>query len=215
MYLQRRKVLIRAWPRRGNNGPIVRGDLVNLGDVRRYFCFSTLILFVSIITGYIYGLLFPECLEGAFSGWEPLFEWVKGAGHLELFLLIFLNNTIKSFIIMVLGLGLGVIPGVFLIYNGLYIGLAVYLMKGVAGWKGVVLGIMPHGIIEIPAVLLAAGVGMRLGDILLQTLLMRGQFDIRSEFKGAVSIFFRLILPMLFIAALIEAFVTSQLVGGM
>ncbi|MHC1565370.1 MAG: stage II sporulation protein M [Candidatus Syntropharchaeales archaeon] len=187
---------------------------MELKSIKKHFGIALLIFLLSIIAGYIYGALFPESLEGVFAEWGPILEWLQNATSIEIFLLIFINNSIKSFIILILGVGFGLIPALFLAYNGIFIGLAVYLMKESGGWGTVMLGLMPHGIIEIPAILLAAAVGLRLGDIISQTIFRKAHFDIKSEFIDALGIFLWVILPMLFIAALIEAFVTSQLIGG-
>jgi len=187
---------------------------MELRDTGRYFGISALIFFVSIIAGYIYAALYPPSMGDLFAGWEPIIEWLQNATSIEIFLLIFINNSVKSLLILVLGIGFGVIPALFLAYNGIFIGLAVYIMKELTGWTAVLIGLMPHGVIEIPAILLAAGVGMRLGDILAQTIFRGARFDLKSEFMDALRIFSRIILPMLLIAAIIEAFFTAAIIGG-
>lgn len=187
---------------------------MQLRDINRYFGISALIFTVSIIAGYTYAALFPQNMGDIFTGWEPLIEWLQNATSIEIFLLIFINNSVKSLLILVLGIGFGLIPALFLAYNGIFIGLAVYLMKESTGWTAVLIGLLPHGVIEIPAILLAAGAGMRLGDILAQTIFRGARFDIKSEFVDAIRIFSWIILPMLLIAALIEAFFTATAIGG-
>lgn len=79
--------------------------------------------------------------------------------ELHFFTFIFLNNALKSVAIMVLGGLLGIMPGVFLLMNGVALGYVV----AAAGSRGehvldlIVRGLLPHGIIEIPAILIASG----------------------------------------------------------
>ncbi len=72
--------------------------------------------------------------------------------------------------------------------------------------------ILPHGVIELPMVLLSAALGTRIGVAAL--LRMIGKIsteEILSEMKRSVSFYFRWILPLLFVAAVIETFVTPLL----
>jgi stage II sporulation protein M len=68
-------------------------------------------------------------------------------------------------------------------------------------------GILPHGIIELPTVLVSIGLGFRLGYLLILSILGE-RVDLRGEMKTAVRILIRWIMPLLLIAAAIETFIT-------
>ena len=74
------------------------------------------------------------------------------------------------------------------------------------------LALLPHGIIELPMVFLAAGIGLRLGHQVL-TALTGKPTEIKREFKDGIRFYFRWIMPLLFVAAVIETFITPLLLG--
>ena len=69
--------------------------------------------------------------------------------------------------------------------------------------------ILPHGIIELPMILLSAALGTRLGMMTFSRIKKEvSNEDILSELKRSISFYFRWILPLLFIAAVIETLIT-------
>lgn len=139
--------------------------------------------------------------------------------ELSFFKFIFLNNAIKSVAVIVLGALLGIMPAIFLLMNGMVLGLVVSLAaaQGANLFELVVLGLLPHGIIEIPAILVAAGFGMQLGYVILKGLGELGARDrtdrtvnwkdfLTSAGRGAFWI-----VIFLLIAAIIESTITYHL----
>lgn len=139
--------------------------------------------------------------------------------ELSFFKFIFLNNAIKSVAVIVLGALLGIMPAIFLLMNGMVLGLVVSLAaaQGANLFELVVLGLLPHGIIEIPAILVAAGFGMQLGYVILKGLGELGARDrtdrtvnwkdfLTSAGRGAFWI-----VVFLLIAAVIESTITYHL----
>lgn len=137
------------------------------------------------------------------------------------FQFIFLNNVIKSVTVMLLGAILGIVPAFFLLMNGLALGFVVVA----AGGRGenlldfFVRGLLPHGIIEIPAILIAAGFGMQFGYLVIKSLGEAGFRDasertvdwrgfLVSAGRGAIWI-----VIMLLVAAVIESTVTFYLMS--
>lgn len=142
--------------------------------------------------------------------------------ELNFFLFIFFNNAVKSIMVMLLGGFLGLLPAFFLLMNGLALGFVVTA----AGAEGgnvldlIVRGLLPHGVIEIPAILIAAGFGMQFGYLILKSLGELGSRDasertvdwrgfLVSACRGAIWV-----VGMLLIAAAIESTLTFYLVGG-
>ncbi len=130
-----------------------------------------------------------------------------------LFIVLFLNNAIKAFFVLLMGLGLGFVPVFFTLINGVLIGVVIHL----AGPSAALLaGILPHGVIEIPAVLFAAAMGMHLGAGIWCK--ARGKdFNVPAQVTAAVRIYLRFVAPALLVAAFIEAYITPsvmRLVAG-
>jgi stage II sporulation protein M len=73
-------------------------------------------------------------------------------------------------------------------------------------------GLLPHGIIEIPMVVISAAIGIRLGLKGLASL--KGeQVYLKEEMITGIKFFFYWIMPLLFIAAVVETFLTSAIIG--
>ena len=134
------------------------------------------------------------------------FPDVSNMSLFELFGFVIANNTFKSFLFMVGGLLGGILPLFFVIFNGFFVGWVAYSLGSKAGLDFVVAGLLPHGIIEIPTILLAMSIGMSLGYTLLNKL--RGQGELRREARYAFGLFIFRVLPLLVLAAVIEVTIT-------
>ncbi|WP_334075683.1 MULTISPECIES: stage II sporulation protein M [Paenibacillus] len=139
--------------------------------------------------------------------------------ELSFFTFIFLNNALKSVAVIFLGALLGVMPAIFLLMNGMVLGLVVSLAaaQGANLFELVVFGLLPHGIIEIPAILVAAGFGMQFGFVVLKglgELGARDRADRTVKWRGFFASAGRgafWIVVFLLIAAVIESTITYHL----
>ena len=146
----------------------------------------------------------------------PLMETMGALGLVALLLLIFLNNAIKALGAIAFGVLLGIPPIIFVGANGFMIGVAVLALQSSLGFGVLVASLVPHGIIEIPLLLLASALGRRVGMESLKYLLKQ-QSAVRAELRRGLRIYVKWILTGLFIAALIEVFITPLfilLIGG-
>ncbi|MFX3618705.1 MAG: stage II sporulation protein M [Sporolactobacillus sp.] len=140
------------------------------------------------------------------------------------FLSIFLNNA-RACILMILFFVIPILffPWIFIVFNSVVVGIVIYI--GMSVHKNifllVVLGLLPHGIIELSAVILSACLTIRLQKIWIRKI--TNAMRLKSHRKPVASLAQRLkqvllqfaliILPALFIAALIEAFITKMLLA--
>ncbi|HKY07775.1 MAG TPA: stage II sporulation protein M [Candidatus Binatia bacterium] len=125
---------------------------------------------------------------------------------------IFLNNSLKTLAAVVLGAVLGIVPGIFLLANGAALAVAVTWSIQTRGLSHSLMSILPHGILELPAVFLATSVGLLLGIHVLKRLRGQTAAPIKDELVCGLKFYFTLVLPVLLIAALVEAFITAALV---
>lgn len=126
--------------------------------------------------------------------------------------LIFLNNALKSLLILVLGIGFGIVPLLFIAYNGYFLGIFSHKILMEQSLLYLMGGLLPHGIIEIPMVVISAAIGVRLGLKGLASL--KGeQVYLKEEMITGIKFFFYWIMPLLFIAAVVETFLTSAIIG--
>lgn len=141
--------------------------------------------------------------------------------ELSFFTFIFLNNAIKSLLMIFLGALFGIVPIIFLVMNGMVLGFLVTAAaaQGQNMVDLIVRGLLPHGIIEIPAIIIAAGFGIQLGYLLIKSLGELGARDAADRTVVWKSYFQTLgrsavwVTILLFIAAIIESTLTFYLVS--
>jgi stage II sporulation protein M len=124
---------------------------------------------------------------------------------------LFLHNALICALMAVLGLALGVITLLIVFDNGLMIGLIGTLAAGRSGLPVTLAALLPHGIIEIPAMAISAAIGLYLGYCFLLRLFGR-RLDVAGEIVESARVFVAWILPMLLVAAFVESYVTTALV---
>ncbi len=83
---------------------------------------------------------------------------------------------------------------------------------GINPWLFLAVTVLPHGIVELPAAILATAQAMRMGDVMLSPPEEGGGFDgILRESGHFVKLFVGVVVPLLLIAAWIEARITPHL----
>lgn len=175
--------------------------------IKPYFTATVVLFFGTVLVGYwfasVVDISLLETLRKAFSG-------LTGLNPLSLALFIFLNNAGKSFLAIILGILLGIAPILFVIANGIIVGVVVLEVSRIKGLEFAVAALLPHGIIEIPMVLLSAAIGIRIGRETIHKL--RGEGNISREMNLGLKFFLKYVMPLLMVAALIEAFVTPHVI---
>jgi stage II sporulation protein M len=128
-----------------------------------------------------------------------------------LFIVIFLNNTIKSLLAIVLGIALGIPPLIFLCFNGFTIGAIVAALQTRVSTTLIIASLAPHGIIEIFALILATALGFKIGFESIKYITNK-QSAVKMQLRQSLIIYAKWILVMFLVAALIETFATPLLV---
>ncbi len=138
---------------------------------------------------------------------KQLVEKTANMSALGLIQFIFLNNLQSSFLGLFLGVLFGIFPLIVSLSNGYLLGFVASKSVGLEGilslWK-----IFPHGIFELPAVFIALGMGMKLGTFIFQE---KKADSFKRFFSESFQAFVLIVLPLLFIAAIIEGFLISYL----
>lgn len=195
--------------------------LRDLGSIRKALLLATVLFIAGIIAGAT-SEEFEQILLGQLQGISELSQQLDSTENREwnFFVFIFLNNSIKSVLVMFSGLLLGVIPVFFLVINGMVIGflLKVVEASGESLFDVIVKGLLPHGIIEIPVIVIACGYGLALGGLILRSITATGER--RSGISGEWGQFWRKlgtaslwVVVLLLIAAVIESTITLWLVS--
>ena len=174
----------------------------------------TLVIFGSgIIIGLAAVSHFPGLADHFQSSVVGFVKIFRGLSKVQLAAAIFLNNTLKTVLAILLGSVFGIIPVVFLLANGIALGVVFSLSAQSRGVWLSLLSIVPHGILELPAVFLGTSIGLMIGTHVMKRLFRPSATTLGAELACALRFFCTVILPLLFIAALVEAFLTSALVA--
>jgi len=128
---------------------------------------------------------------------------------------LFLNNTRAMTLIFVLGIFSFSVVGVllYLVNIALIGGVYAFLeLLGISPLPVFLAGVLPHGIFELPALLIGSASVLYIGAVLVtpQTGKSMGQIVIELMADWA-KIFIGLVVPLLAIAALIEAYITPSI----
>jgi stage II sporulation protein M len=169
------------------------------------------IFFISLILGTLIG---QNIVEGIMGQLGTILEPLALTGKLTilLFFIIFINNAIKALGIIFLGILLGLPPLLFIVLNGFILGGLGSALESVNGWRYVMASFVPHGMIEIPVILLAAALGFTVGMESLKWLIRR-ESQVKLQLSNGLKVYVRWILPGLAVAAIIEVLVTPLLIG--
>jgi len=154
---------------------------------------------MAFLAGVAAGVAFPSeaLLELLMASLGGLAE--RAGSPLELALIIYVNNLVTGLIIMVLSVL--VVPGLLLIaFNGYVLGMVAWYVveREGLGLAAFLAGILPHGIVELPAIFLASSAG-------IYCLMTCRSPAAAARVLGGAAAF---LAVALLIAAFIEAFVT-------
>lgn len=166
----------------------------------RHFIYSIIILFLFfVILGFFFPV--PENISAyimEFIG--ELLRKTEGMSSGELIKFIFLNNIQGSFFGMIFGILLGIFPLISVVANGYLLGFVAAESVQSQGililWR-----LVPHGILEIPALFISLGLGLRLGMFIFQKNKLK---SLQKYILESLRVFLFVVMPLLIIAAIIE-----------
>ena len=171
----------------------------------RNFIYAVIIIFVFFI---LIGALLPtpEIIEQRILEFiRQLLETTDGMSSGQLMSFIFLNNLQSSFFFFIFGVVLGIFSVLTVILNGYLLGFVSARAINIDGifvlWR-----LVPHGIFELPAVLISMGLGLKLGTFIFRKKKIK---SLKEFLMNSLRVFVFVIIPLLIIAAIIEGFLIS------
>ena len=147
----------------------IKDDLAYLRSISSFVGLSVFIFVLTSFMGYWAAGVDPDLATQWRAELDAL-KWILEQPPLMIMIIIFLKNLLASAMAMLLGLGLGLIPLLVVTSNGFLLGIVAYSAVQQSGPLFLAAGILPHGIIELPAVLVSIAIGFRLGYLLAFTL---------------------------------------------
>lgn len=200
-----------------------------VGEIVHYNRKYLLLGFLLLLLGSLLGFLNAEGLKDMAN--QLLKELGRIAEDIQekesplyTFWIIFQNNVVSSLSMLGLGVFFGIYPVFGLFANGVLLGfmLKMYALNGINPLKILVYGILPHGVIELSAVIFATSIGIRYGVLtfkLAKSLFNRERRSvITKEYTRNLRylpVSVGVIIVLLLIAALIETTVTPVILQTM
>ena len=132
-----------------------------------------------------------------------------GLGSAEMSTYIFRNNVQVAFLAFALGITLGIGTVFVIAQNALFIGLLAGAFQAAGKADAFWTLVLPHGFLELTAICIAGGAGLRIGWSLVDPGDRLRLAALREEANDAVLVVVG-VIPAFAIAALIEGFVTGR-----
>ena len=177
-----------------------------LKEGRWYTVFALGIFGLTFLVGFAYPVFFRDEI---FKFLAEMVGLLEGKSVVELVGLIFFNNLKAAFLAIVTGIVVGVFPFVIAVVNGYLIG---FVVKEAVMTEGIVVlwQLAPHGIFELPAIILSIGIGMKLGVSVFggwghgKKGMKKWRKRVRYNFVEGLRFFVFVVFPLLLVAGIIE-----------
>lgn len=192
---------------------INRNQLDYLQRLRPYLTRSLILFSLGILAGLIAVYQFPTITQSVEDSLQSFVKHFRGLPNAKLAAAIFLNNSVKTLAMLLLGTFFGLVPTLFLIVNGAALAVVISLSTQSRGIGLSLLAIIPHGILELPAVFLGSAIGLMLGSTLSRKLAGHADAKLTGELSHALKFFVIVIVPLLLLAAVVETYVTAALMS--
>lgn len=190
-----------------------------VAQLPKFLRFSWVFFLVSAGLGFFLCVTDPETTHQILTAFYELAEESgvldEATGGIALFPLLE-NNWIAMLSTMVMGfLPFLLLPALTLLSNGVLIGVlaGVYCTTEGLGLGLFLVGILPHGIFELPALLLSGACGVALCVNTSRILLKRSPQPLVPLIEDVLRVLLLLIAPLTVAAALVECYVTPLLLS--
>ncbi len=201
---------------------ILKEKINYLVSLKRFILVSSLVFLFSVLYGFFVALYLPSEANLIIKEIQKMFASIIEASPFSQLFIIFLNNTVTAFLAVFLGLMIGIFPFLVIFSNGTILGILAYYSKINLSLFAFFALVLPHGIIEIPIIIISCAMGFKLGSVFARE--VRNYFkknknesipwlDLKKETANAFSFFTIIVIPLLFLAAVVEVFITGSLVS--
>jgi len=171
-----------------------------LKNLKSYFLII-LFLFISIT---LFGFFFPYFFKDQIIKLiTEILEKTQDLNTLELISFIIFNNIKSAFFGMIFGVFFGIMSLSVAIINAYVLGFVVKETVAIEGFP-ILFRLLPHGIFEIPAVIISLALGLRLGMFLFIYKGKNKAKEFLTWLKDSIKVFVFIIIPLLVIAGIIE-----------
>ena len=135
---------------------------------------------------------------------------IMGKDSTDIFVKLFFNNLEACLLLFLGGASFGILTIFIMSLNGILIGSIMEIVHKEHSVAFVIAAILPHGIFEIPAFILSGALGVLLAQSLIAEWYQGG--DTAEDAKRFTQLFVVYVLPLVGIAAFVEAFITPIII---
>jgi stage II sporulation protein M len=180
-------------------------------NISRYVVILSALFVSASLTGFLVPIPGKrELLATLFDSYLPFLTLPPW----KMFFVILLNNSVKSFAVLLSGILFGLVPLIAVATNGYILGVAYLFASGEVGYMKAAKAVLPHGVLEIPAIILSAAYGLWLGVTFARRIRQRDMTGFGDQVRHAIKMFFLVAFPLFVLAALIETFLIFSMGGG-
>ncbi len=174
-------------------------SLEYITESRKVIYFALFLFVFSTLLGYFQfqAHLFEEVIEQFL---KKLISETQDLGTSGLIVFILENNIQSAFIGLISGILLGIFPLFTLFINGYFLGYVSFFAVGLQG-EAILLRLLPHGIFELPALIISLALGIRFGLFVFSK---NAKKEFLYRLDRSLRVFLFIILPLLIIAGVIE-----------
>ena len=166
-----------------------------------YVVSLTALFFAAFLTGFLAPI--PEKMD-LFGTLMDSFEPFLALSPWKMFFVILLNNSAKSFAILLSGILFGLVPLIAVSVNGYVLGVAFLFTSGEVGYVQAAKTVLPHGVLEIPAIILTSAYGLWLGVTFAKRIRQRDMAGFGDQVRHAIRMYFMVAFPLFILAAAVE-----------
>jgi stage II sporulation protein M len=164
-----------------------------------------LILALIFAAAFLAGTLAPAPVRNeATKAFQFVADNYRGLAGGALFFNILVHNVMASILILISGVLIGIIPTFAIGSNGFVLGVLYRQAAELVGYSKAALKVLPHGVVEITALLVAASYGLWLGVTVVRRMRGKESARLRIHIEHAFRRYFTIVFPLLIVAAGIE-----------
>lgn len=169
--------------------------------LKRYLVAMSLLFAASFFSGASVPVPFGRRMSEVF---QEIVGGYQGLAGGALYFNILVTNVMATIFVLVSGVIGGIVPVFAVGSNGFGLGVLFRQAAEAAGYSGAALKVLPYGVFEIPALLVAASYGVWLGGIAMRK--WRGKEDtlLRFPLEHAFRRYFAVVFPLLVLGGAVE-----------
>jgi stage II sporulation protein M len=169
--------------------------------IKPYLLILTLVFAASFLAGTIAPSAIRQQMIDVFKGVVGNYRGLAGG---MLFFNILIQNVMATIFVVISGVMAGVIPTFAISSNGFGLGVLYRQASEVSGFPAAALKVLPYGVFEVPALLIAASYGLWLGVLAVRRMRGKESTLLRFHIEHAFRRYFAVVFPLLIVAAAIE-----------